>query len=225
MRRAQIEIDRTADVLEDDLRVPVEPRADDPLSDDVPIFAPASGYVIAKNVTPGKTVDRVMDTFVLGDLSTVWMLASLRPEDLAKLHSGQRATVTLPGDPSLQASGLITNLGQQFDPETRLMQVRIELNNPNNRFRPEMLAIADIPVGGEKQGVTVPSDAVQEVNGQEVVFVQTAADKFSVRAVRVGETSTGRTPVLEGLNAGDRVAVHGSFILKSKLLKSTLESE
>ena len=225
VRRAQIEIDRTADVLEDDLRVPVEPRADDPLSDDVPIFAPADGYVIAKNVSPGKTVDRVMDTFVLGDLSTVWMLASLRPEDLAKLHAGQRATVTLPGDYSVQASGLITNLGQQFDPETRLMQVRIELKNPTNRFRPEMLAIADIPVGGEKEGVTVPSDAVQEVNGQEVVFVQTAPDKFSVRAVRVGETSAGKTPVLEGLNAGDRVAVHGSFILKSKLLKSTLESE
>lgn len=225
VRKAQIEIDRTEDVLEDDLRVPVEARPNDPLSDDVPIFAPADGYVIAKNVTPGKTVDRVMDTFVLGDLSTVWMLASLRPEDLSKLRLGQRASVTLPGDPSVQASGLITNLGQQFDPETRLMQVRIELNNPNNRFRPEMLAIADIPVGGEKRGVTVPSDAVQEVNGEEVVFVQSAPDKFSVRAVRVGETFAGRTPVLEGLNPGDRVAVHGSFILKSKLLKSTLESE
>jgi cobalt-zinc-cadmium efflux system membrane fusion protein len=71
----------------------------------------------------------------------------------------------------------------------------------------------------------VPSDALQQVNGQDVVFVKEAQDRFSVRAVRVGETSGGRTPVLEGLNAGDQVAVHGSFILKSKLLKSTLESE
>ena len=225
IRKAQIEIDRTTDELEDDLKVPVEPRADDPLADDVPIIAPESGYVIAKNVTPGKTIDRVMDTFVLGDLSTVWMLASVRQQDLATLRLGQSVTVTLPGDPSFQSRGRIANLGQQFDPETRMMQVRIELNNPNNRLRPEMLAIAEIPVGAAKQGVTVPSDAVQEVNGQDVVFVKTAPDRFAVRAVRVGETSGGHTPVLEGLNPGDQVAVHGSFILKSKLLKSTLESE
>jgi len=133
--------------------------------------------------------------------------------------------VTLPGDPSFQSRGRIANLGQQFDPETRMMQVRIELNNPNNRLRPEMLAIAEIPMGAAKPGVSVPSDAVQEVNGQDVVFVKTAPDRFAVRAVRVGETSGGKTPVLEGLSPGDQVAVHGSFILKSKLLKSTLESE
>jgi membrane fusion protein, heavy metal efflux system len=225
VRKARIEIDRATDELEDDLKVPVKPRAGDPLADDVPIIAPESGYVIVKNVTPGKTIDRVMDTFVLGDLSTVWMLASVRQEDLARLRSGQMATVTLPGDPSFQARGPITNLGQQFDPETRVMQIRIELNNPKNRLRPEMLANADIPVGAVKEGVTVPSDAVQEVNGQSVVFVKTAPDRFVVRAVSAGETSSGRTPVLEGLKAGDQVAVHGSYILKSRLLKSTLESE
>jgi membrane fusion protein, heavy metal efflux system len=225
VRKAQIEIDRTTDELEDDLKVPAEPRPDDPLADDVPIIAPQSGYVITKNVTPGKTVDRVMDTFVIGDISTVWMLASVREEDLGTLRMGQSVTVILPGDPSFQGRGRITNLGQQFDPETRRMQVRIELNNPNNRLRPEMLAIAEIPVGTAKPGVTVPSDAVQEVNGQNVVFVKTAPDRFAVRVVGVGETSDGRTPILEGLNAGDQVAVHGSYILKSKLLKSTLESE
>jgi membrane fusion protein, heavy metal efflux system len=225
VRKAEIEIDRTKDVLEDDLRVPAEPKPDDPLSDDVPILAPASGYVIEKKITPGKTVDRVTDTFVLGDLSKVWMLASVRQEDLAKLRPGQAATVTLPGDPSFERAGRITNLGQQFDAETRVMQVRIELDNANGRLRPEMLANADIPIGGEKHGITVPSDAVQQVNGQDVVFVRTASDRFTVRPVRVGETAGGRTPVLEGVSAGEQVVTHGSFILKSKLLKSTLESE
>jgi membrane fusion protein, heavy metal efflux system len=122
-------------------------------------------------------------------------------------------------------SGRITNLGQRFDPETRLMQIRIELNNPNNRLRPEMLAVAEIPAGAAQSRVTVPSDAVQQINGQDVVFVRTSADHFVVRPVRTGETSAGRTPVLEGIASGDQVVVHGSFVLKSRLLKSTLESE
>jgi membrane fusion protein, heavy metal efflux system len=225
VRKAEIEIDRTKDVLEDDLRVPAEPKPGDPISDDVPIFAPASAYIIRKNVTPGKTVDRVMDTFVLGDLSKVWMLASIREENLSSVHLGQPVTVTIPGDPAARYTGRITNLGQEFDKETRLLEVRIELNNPNNRLKPEMLANAEIPIGITKPVVIVPSDAVQQVNGQDVVFVKTSGDHFATHPVRTGETAAGRTPILEGINAGDMVVAHGSFILKSKLLKSTLESE
>ncbi|MBV9746603.1 MAG: efflux RND transporter periplasmic adaptor subunit, partial [Acidobacteriia bacterium] len=68
-------------------------------------------------------------------------------------------------------------------------------------------------------------DAIQQVNGQDVVFVQTAANRFEVRAVKVGETVAGDTPIFEGIRPCDQVAVRGSFVLKSQLLKATLESE
>jgi cobalt-zinc-cadmium efflux system membrane fusion protein len=176
-------------------------------------------------VTPGKTVELSSVTFVIGDLSKVWMLASVRQEDLGKLRAGQTAYVSLPGQDGLRLAGKITNLGQQFDAETRVMQVRIELANASGRLRPQMLATADIPVGGVKASVVVPSDAVQQVDGQDVVFVRIAPDRFAVRPVRVSETADGKTPVLEGLKPGDEVVVRGSFILKSQLLKSTLENE
>jgi membrane fusion protein, heavy metal efflux system len=88
-----------------------------------------------------------------------------------------------------------------------------------------MLATADLPVGAASPAITVPSDAVQQVNGQDVVFVQAAPERFAVRPVRTGPTETGRTPVLEGLQAGESVVVSGSFALKSQLLKATLQSE
>ena len=70
-----------------------------------------------------------------------------------------------------------------------------------------------------------PSDAVQQINGQDSVFVRTAPGRFIVHAVRAGEIQDGKVPILEGLNAGDPVVVNGSFILKSQLLRSTLENE
>lgn len=227
VRKAEIEVDRLRDLLEDDLRVPAEPRPNrqDDLEDDVPILAPGDGYILEKNVTPGKSVEISTVTFVIGNLSKVWMLASVRQEDLASLRPGQSATVTLSGGAGYRAPGKITNLGQELDPLTRVMQVRIELDNRNNRFRPEMLANAEIPIGSRKPTLLVPSDAVQQVGDQDVVFVRTGPGRFSVRAVRVGETADGKTPVLEGLKAGEPVAVRGSFVLKSQLLKSTLESE
>jgi cobalt-zinc-cadmium efflux system membrane fusion protein len=227
VKKAEIEVDRGRDLLEDDLKVPANPPPNrtDETEDEVPILAPADGYIIEKNVTPGKTVELSAVTFVIGDLSKVWMLASVRQEDLGKLRVDQAAFVTLPGQDGVRLAGKIANLGQQFDPDTRTMQVRIELANPDGRLRPEMLANAEIPVGGRKPVLVVSSDAVQQVNGQDVVFVRTAPDRFAVRPVQVGETADGKTPILEGIKAGDQVAIRGSFILKSQLLKATLESE
>ena len=153
VKAAQIEIDRTLDVLEDDLRVPADPAPGDETADQVPIFAPLDGYVIEKNVTVGKTIERSTETFVIGDLSQVWMLASVRQENLGQLRVGQPATVTLARRiPAVPLPGKITNLGQEFDPATRVMQVRIVLHNADNRLRPEMLANAEIPVGRTQAG-------------------------------------------------------------------------
>ncbi|HLK50169.1 MAG TPA: efflux RND transporter periplasmic adaptor subunit [Bryobacteraceae bacterium] len=227
VRSAEIEVDRLRDLLEDDLRVPAEPKAGrtDDLEDDVPILAPGAGYILEKNVTPGKSVDTTSVTFVIGDLSKVWMLASVRQEDLGRVRLGQAASVTLAGEDGRRLPGRITNLGQELDPVTRVMQVRIELDNRENRLRPEMLANAEIPVGGRRPTIVVPSDAVQQVGDQQVVFVQTGTGRYQVRAIRTGDTAGGRTPVLKGLKTGEAVVVHGSFVLKSQLLKSTLESE
>ncbi|MBV8841813.1 MAG: efflux RND transporter periplasmic adaptor subunit [Bryobacterales bacterium] len=227
VRKDEIEVDRGRDLLEDDLRVPADPPANrtDETEDDVPIIAPGDGYVIEKNVTPGKTVELSSVTFVIGDLSKVWMLASVRQEDLPKLRAGQSAFITLGGQDGARMAGKITNLGQEFDPVTRVMQVRIELDNPQGRLRPEMLADAEIPAGRAKSVLLAPSDAVQQVNGQDVVFIGIAPGRFAVRPVRVGEAADGKTPIFEGLKAGDSVVIHGSFILKGQLLKASLESE
>jgi cobalt-zinc-cadmium efflux system membrane fusion protein len=225
VKNAQTEVERTTDVLEDDLGVSVEARAGNEEADLVPILAPFGGLVLEKNVTPGGTIAPGQDAFVIGDLSEVWMLASVRQENLAQLRVGQPATVTLPGVADEQFTGTITNLGQEFNPTTRVMQVRIVLNNPGQRLRPEMLANADLPVGQTASVLTVPSDAVQQIDGQDVVFVRTAPDRFTVRPVHVGATLNGKTPVLEGLKAEEQVVVHGSFTLKSHLLRSSMESE
>jgi cobalt-zinc-cadmium efflux system membrane fusion protein len=221
--RAQAEVDRLKGLMEDDLHVAAEPKPGDENADDVPIIAPADGYILEKNVTLGKAIDTGDDTFVIGDLSQVWMLASVRQDQLGPLRLGQPVRVTVAGVGEQQFEGKITNLGQTLDPQTRTMQVRIVLSNPKNVLRPEMLATAEIPAGSPRTIVIVPSDAVQQMDGQDVVFVRTAPDRFAVRPVQTAATRNGDTPILQGLKGGEPVVVRGSFVLKSQLLRATLE--
>jgi cobalt-zinc-cadmium efflux system membrane fusion protein len=216
------EVQRLRTLLEDDLRVPADPADGDPLGDQVPILSPGSGFVLQKNVTLGRAIHTEDDTFVVGDLSQVWVLASVRQEQLDRFRTGQPATVTLSGSEQAFA-GRVTNLGQELDPQTRTMQVRIVVNNPGHRLRPEMLATAVFPLGGAVATVVVPSDAVQQVDGQDVVFVRVAPDRFAVRAVRPGRTANGMTPILEGLKPGEPIVTKGSFVVKSQLLRASLE--
>jgi cobalt-zinc-cadmium efflux system membrane fusion protein len=227
LKNGQIEVDRDRIHLEDNLGIPADRPDGNHVeeADLVPVSAPGSGFILKKNVSPGATAEPSMDLFVIGDLSEVWMLASVRQENLGTLRLGQSVAVTLAGFPGQRFSGHITNLGQELDPTTRAMQVRIALNNNESRLKPEMLATAEIPVGSVKSTLVVPADALQQVDGQDVVFVKIAPDRFAVQSVRTGETINGQVNILEGLKAGELVVIKGSFLLKSQLLKSTIEGD
>jgi membrane fusion protein, heavy metal efflux system len=188
----------------------------------ISIRAPASGRILQKNVTPGATISPSTDAFVIGDLSRLWMLASVDAAELAQLRAGQHARVSIPDVPGATYSGVVENLGQEFDPTTRLIQVRIVIAHPDSRLRPEMLANAEFSIGEGKPTLLVPQDAVQQVNGEDVVFVQIAPDRFRAQAVKLGEIVDGRVRVQQGLETEDKVITHGSFIAKSELLKATI---
>lgn len=220
--RAQIEVTRLKDQLEHGLHVPVESAPDDPHADEVPILAPAAGYILERNVTLGRAVDTDDDTFVIGDLAEVWMLASVRQDRLGELRPDMPARVTVNGLEQATFDGRITNIGQELDSTTRMMAVRITLKNPDNVLRAGMLGTATIPVGRGRSVVVVPSDALQQINGEDVVFVQQAPGRFVVRTVDAGATSSGETPILDGLKPGEAVVVGGSFVLKSQLLRASL---
>jgi RND family efflux transporter MFP subunit len=227
LRNGEIAVERDRQHLEENLGIPadVSPKQSRQKVDLIPITAPANGYILAKNVTPGTVVQPSTDVFVISELSHLWMIASVRQELIGNLRVGQSATVTVAAYPQDSFQGAVTNVGQQIDPVTRLLNARIELSNPDGRLRPEMLANAEIAVGEPKPVLLIPNDAVQQVNEQNVVFVKTAADRFQVRAIEAGEPINGRVRVTQGLSGGEHIVTHGSFILKSQLLKSMLQGE
>ncbi len=72
----------------------------------------------------------------------------------------------------------------------------------------------------------VPEDAVQLVDGKQVVFVATpdgnGGARFERREVEVGATARGQTQIVRGLSQRDTVVVEGAFAVKSEFVRSKM---
>ena len=73
--------------------------------------------------------------------------------------------------------------------------------------------------------VSVPTDAVVQLEGDTVVFRRNAAGALEPVPVRAGEAIGDRTVIREGLKPGDAVVVEGAFAVKAQMLKSQLGEE
>jgi cobalt-zinc-cadmium efflux system membrane fusion protein len=230
---AEIEAARTRNHLVEFLEVPLEVPPEHPAGtgpevhseDLIPIRAVATGVVLTRNVTQGAVVSSSSDLFVICDLSSIWTIASVQEESLARIRVGMPALVTVQAYPERSFRGRVIKIDEKLDAETRTVPVRVEIDNRQGLLKPEMYATVELDAGGSAPGLFVPQGAVQDVNGQSTVFVERTPGTYEPRAVLTGRVLDGRAEVLRGVAAGESVVAEGSFILKSQLLKSSMSGE
>lgn len=188
----------------------------------VPLKAPASGVVVRRFVSTGSVLTPGAEAFTVADPSSLWLVASVNEADLAQVHPGMTARMTVRAYPDAVFTGRVLQLGEELDPTTRTLKVRIAAANVKGQLKPEMFASVELERASAQAAVFLPETAAQEVNGQRVVFVETAARKYEARPVRVASVVDGQMRIEEGIRNGDRVVTAGSFALKSEMLKASL---
>jgi RND family efflux transporter MFP subunit len=181
--------------------------------------------ILERKVTVGSVLNVGDKLFTVTDPGSLWMIASANEADLAELRAGQAVRIQVRAYPGREFTGHILKLGEQLDPATRTLQLRIVVPNPKGLLKPEMYAAATIQRSGQRSGVFLPEGAVQDINGVSAVFVRSAGNRFETRTVKTGPGLDGQIEILEGLNPGEAVVVKGGFMLKSQLLRSTIEEK
>jgi RND family efflux transporter MFP subunit len=180
----------------------------------VTLTSPASGYVTAKAVFEGQEVQPGMTLFTVTDLSRIWVEADFYQMESAALTIGQKAGITLPNDPGVRLSGRVALVYPVLDPQSRTLKARIELANPGLVLKPGMY-VDVTPELTVRTGVVVPDSAVLDTGVRQVVFVEKNG-AFEPREVRVGSRGGGKALILQGIAAGERVAVRANFLLDSE---------
>lgn len=188
------------------------------------LVAPLDGTIIEKHASVGEVLKDDTQAFVIADLSTIWVNVTVYAKDLARVRVGQPARVRAEGIEK-PAEGTITYLGRVVGEQTRSATARVVLKNPGPEWRPGLFATADVAVDEGDAPVVTADEAVQTVDGREVVFLQ-EDDVFEARPVKLGRRGIapdGQTRVVEvlsGVAVGERYVGKNSFILKAELGKS-----
>jgi len=192
------------------------------ISSEVTVTAPSSGTLTSRSVNSGEVIEANKELMRVTDLSTVWVVGQVYEKDLATVGIGSGANITSDAYPGRVFRGRVSYVDPKIDQATRTAQVRIELANPGQMFKLGMyvnVALASLGAA-EKTMPIVPKGAVQTIGNQQYVFVATEKpNEFVLRPVRLGPESNGFYPLVEGLNAGERIVTEGSFLLRAEWLK------
>jgi Cu(I)/Ag(I) efflux system membrane fusion protein len=188
--------------------------------EDVVIAAPASGFVIEKNVVEGASVEPGMRLFRIAALSKVWVEAEVYEADLAHVRVGQRVTVTLDYLPERAYEASVAYVYPYLDMKTRTGRFRVELVNQQLELRPGMYASIELG-SAEETRVQVPAAAVVYTGPRRLVFVDLGQGRFRPQEIRVGSEANGMYEVIAGLSPGDMVATSGVFLIAAEARIST----
>lgn len=196
------------------------------------LTTPVAGIVVERNASPGQIVGPERHLFTVADLRHVWITVDVYEGDLPHVREGAAVTVIPTAFPDQQFHGRVTYAGGVVDTTSRAFKVRVEVENSERRLRPGMFAEVRIesPLGsGADTGkmITVPEEAVQMVDGAEVVFVAASpAGRFVMRQVRtVPGAGDSLLRISDGLAPGERIVTAGAFQLKAELTKASFGEE
>jgi len=99
------------------------------------LCAPISGTVIEKLAVEGQYVKEGDAIYELADLSSVWLMLELFPEDAATIRFGQKVEAEMQSRPGRMFAGRVAFIDPNVDPKTRTVGVRVVIPNDDGLLR------------------------------------------------------------------------------------------
>lgn len=190
------------------------------------MVSPIAGRVTSSTALVGARVTPDVELFRVAKPGAVQIEAPLTAEDLRRVAVGDAATVLSRSGKPVPAT--VRGLKPGVNASTRAATVVLVPNDGPGAQA--LLAGEGVQVrlharsDASQPGVAVPEEAVQNLDGRDVVFVRTP-EGFRVQPVYVGVRSGGLAQVVSGLQANQQVATRNAFLLKAEAMKNAGEDE
>ncbi len=186
----------------------------------LPIRSPISGTVIFRDAIIGAHIEPEKILFTVSDLGTLWAILDAYEKDIPYISKESRVHILSPLYPEKNFPGQITYISETIDEKLRTVKIRVEVPNTEGLLKPNMYiqGIVENQADG-KNILAVPEEAIQNMNGEKVVFVMESKDVFAARHVQIGNKIGDRRIITEGLKPDDYLVLKGAFTIKTELTK------
>jgi cobalt-zinc-cadmium efflux system membrane fusion protein len=183
--------------------------------------APIAGTVLERATNVGDVTDGV-PLFLIGDLQSLQAELNVVTHDTDRVAPGQ--TVSILGlDGEAKYEGAVASVLPVTDAHSQTLIARVPIEvSAAQGLRPGMAIRAEVVVGETPAPIVAPANAVQTLEGQQVVFVQ-EGEALEARAVTLGRSGAGTVEVTAGLEVGEILVAENAFLIKAEIGKGEAE--
>jgi len=177
------------------------------------ILSPVDGYVGSRKLDPGAFVGTNSSFVSVVDIHYVRLVANLVEKDLRRIVIDMPAQVEVDAYPGEIFTGRVARLAPVLDPATRTAEMEVEVPNPTARLKPGMYARVQFVVAEHAAALTVPRNALVDLEGTRGVFV--ADGKIArFKPVKTGIVDGEAVEITEGLADDTTVITLGAASLR-----------
>jgi len=150
----------------------------------------------------------------VADISHVWVMAQVAEADAASVKPGDSADIAT-GVGAQHLVGTVSRISPMIDPNTRLMPVRIVVDNAQGLLKKQAYVDVRIHSQQETDGLLVPVSALlRDDENLPFVYVVERDGSFARRRVTLGYRTGDQFDIPAGLHAGEQVVVDGGIFVQ-----------
>ncbi|MCD9006844.1 efflux RND transporter periplasmic adaptor subunit [Luteimonas sp. XNQY3] len=182
------------------------------------VTAPIAGTVLARNASVGQSAGEGAVLYEIADLSTLWVDLHVFGRDADHLAAGSPVTISRLSD-GATADTRIDRVLPGTATASQSTIARATLDNADGQWRPGSAVRAMVTVSTQPADLVVPLTALQQMEGQDVVFVR-EGDRYEKRVVTLGRRDARQVEIVDGVKVGEDVVVAQSYTIKADLEKA-----
>jgi cobalt-zinc-cadmium efflux system membrane fusion protein len=185
------------------------------------VKSPVSGTIITRNANVGELAADA-PLFVVADLSKLWAELFIFSKDGEKLKAGQKVRIQCLDDP-VNTESTIALVLPTAEASSQTVVARAVIENADNHWRSGMNIRADVVLTENEVPLVVKTEAIQRMEGNNVVFVREEGGAYKAQPVELGASDATWTEIKSGLNAGQHYVAKNSFVVKADIGKAGAE--
>lgn len=185
------------------------------------IKAPVTGFIVEKGITQGTQIrpDNGNDLFTIADLTDVWAVPNVFETDIAKIKVGCDAEVTSLSYGDKVFRGSIDKIFNMVTPDTKVMNVRVKLENRENLLKPGMFARILVHYPEPESMLSVPANAIIFEDNQNVLLRFHGKCGLEIVPVEIYKNINGRAYIKRGaIMPGDKVVNKYSLYILTDII-------